>query len=880
MNFKQMGVIFFTAFVATTLMGASQLGRNSEITWPDLGDPAGSSQVDTIQSAITNLSDDDNSRFRTASGIADSTLTAFVHDFGVAFSELNVLLYTGTHPALTRVPDPAASGWTIVATGASPLISIDVTTPGSGGPHTFALQIIQGRGAEKLNDLDDVDVASTPPEDNQALVFDSGGSVWIPGSSGDSSFKCQTVSDPDLTLKSGFLILDGGVELQIAADLTVSLDTILGSDPVDATTYYLYLDLDSIPAATLLSNGRQVRIVSATGHFSLQTALPDTVLQSQFVPICLLKSASAGTVWSGAGSDFATLATRRHGRPTVNVSPTIFELSKQTVGAVGSSGQVMAGHELDSLSFPSFTTETSFYNLGDVSDDSGNARTLTQTGDGVFTGAAIDGSSSTYDQDGTGDNLQSTAAFFNGGDADFTAGCWVKVDTFAAGDFFFGTFGTTLDSWQMVQSGTDEIDIKGSTGSVNSVLATITTGLLTDYNHWAVRYEASSNEFNVYVNGILDTVVNNGGALDAATGTVNYSIGGAPAGAASTDGKFDECFFTTQFLSDAEIRKAYSYRIDRTDSVIEENQAWYGTFFDANDELINELDQDWLISKTTTDAYIDLGLDAADSVALRMQNQSFNTTVVPIKTFSTGLQSSDPGTQTHALSCIPKDFYVITEGTSLSGDFDKRYDLCSADDTSITCDLSSLTIDGTHRVEIVGSCVPIAVSVPSADATTAGIITTGTQTIAGAKTFTGLTDFTTGISFSGGDTLSVYDEGTWTATESSKGNLTGTSVFNDAEFVRIGKKVFATIDSITGLTVTTGTDVAADTDKTQFSINLTGLPTTTGRIFGYAAVEAGSNFMITAVAVGTGSVATLQWDSAESAAALTLSNVVIEYIIE
>lgn len=430
MKLKGIYILSFLALVTTVAYGASQLGRNSKITYPDLGNPSGASQVNTQQTAVTNLSDDDNSRYRVGTAIADSTLTVFDHDFGVAFSELNVIVYTGTFPALTRVPDYTAAGWVIAATGANPKTQIDVTTPGSGGPHTFVVMIIQGKGSEKLNDLSDVDVETIAPEAGQSLVWDPnlGSGAFKPGASGDSSLKCQAVADPNVTLKSGFLILDSGVELQIATDLTVSLDTILGSNPVDATAYYLYLDLDQVPAATLLANGRQVRIVSAASHFSIQTVLPDQVLGSRYVPLCLIKSATSGTVWSGAGSDFATLATRRHGRPIINVSPTVYELSKQSVGSVGSSSQVKAGHVLTDSSFSAYTTDLSYFNLNaDVNDETSNTRNLTNNNSATFTGTSILGvASGVVALNGSTQYLSSTNAFFNPGDADFSFGGWFK----------------------------------------------------------------------------------------------------------------------------------------------------------------------------------------------------------------------------------------------------------------------------------------------------------------------------------------------------------------------------------------------------------------------------------------------------------------------
>lgn len=194
---------------------ASQLGRNTGASWPDLGDAAGATQVNTQQDTIAAFSDDANSRYRTGAAVADATLTTFDHDFGVAFSELNVLVYTGTHPSLTRVADPAAAGWVIAANGTNPLTQIDVTTPGSGGPHDFAVMIIQGRGAESIDDLDDVDL-STPPAAAQVLKYD--GANWVAGSVGG--------------LGEVNFIENSGAETN-AAGWSVYNDTPGGSEPID-----------------------------------------------------------------------------------------------------------------------------------------------------------------------------------------------------------------------------------------------------------------------------------------------------------------------------------------------------------------------------------------------------------------------------------------------------------------------------------------------------------------------------------------------------------------------------------------------------------------------------------------------------------------------
>lgn len=170
---------------------ASQLGRNTKITFPDLGDAAGASQVNTQQNTIAELSNDDNSRYRTASGVIDGVTTTFDHDFGVDFSELSFLLYTGTHPNLVRVASPSAAGWTIQANVTNPNEQVDVIAPSSGGPHTFALVILHtsggtggGSGTGEINYIEnpdaEIDASSWNTfDDISALVDGSGGSPSI-----------------------------------------------------------------------------------------------------------------------------------------------------------------------------------------------------------------------------------------------------------------------------------------------------------------------------------------------------------------------------------------------------------------------------------------------------------------------------------------------------------------------------------------------------------------------------------------------------------------------------------------------------------------------------------------------------------------------------
>lgn len=151
-----------------TIVGRSKLNH------PALGTAGGSALHASIETLYTNIGDDLAGRYETAAAVANSTVTTFDHNFGVQFSDLKVLLYTGSHPNLTRVSDPTASGWVIAATSGFAKLKIDVTTPSSGGPHTFAVFVTQGRGAENLSQLDDVSLGTL----GASKLLTYSGSAW------------------------------------------------------------------------------------------------------------------------------------------------------------------------------------------------------------------------------------------------------------------------------------------------------------------------------------------------------------------------------------------------------------------------------------------------------------------------------------------------------------------------------------------------------------------------------------------------------------------------------------------------------------------------------------------------------------------------------
>lgn len=154
------------------------VGR-SKIDHPSLGTVGGSTLHAQIENIYTNIGNHLAGRYFAFSSVANGVVTTMEHNFGAQFSDYKILLYTGSHPNLVRVADPSAAGWTIAAAVGFEKTKITVQAPGTGGPHTFAVFMTQGRGAEKLSDLDDIDFLPAPLS-NQLLTYNSSTSKWEP----------------------------------------------------------------------------------------------------------------------------------------------------------------------------------------------------------------------------------------------------------------------------------------------------------------------------------------------------------------------------------------------------------------------------------------------------------------------------------------------------------------------------------------------------------------------------------------------------------------------------------------------------------------------------------------------------------------------------
>lgn len=125
------------------------------------------------------------------------------------------------------------------------------------------------------------------------------------GSGGDSSFKLQSISFNNATIKKGSIMLDSQVELYAAANFVVDLDAILAG--ANNTQYYLYIDLWTLPTVSSVGNSDRKVFSVDDSNFVILTTIPSATNPRRYLPIASLK-----TDGSGDYTLFDNLAARRH----------------------------------------------------------------------------------------------------------------------------------------------------------------------------------------------------------------------------------------------------------------------------------------------------------------------------------------------------------------------------------------------------------------------------------------------------------------------------------------------------------------------------------------------------------------------------------------
>lgn len=720
-----------------------------QLVHPDLNHDGGAGLHTKIRNLYTKLGDMMNSRFFTADALANAASVDVEHNFKTAFSEMRVLLFlrdTGTGE-LTRInstSSPSISQFTIAATPSFTTTRIRITN-NSGAPRDIAAVVVHGKGAEALSDLNDVDL-STPAQSGQALVYNSGTGKFEPGASGDASFKMQQIAANVLTIKGGYLKLIDGRELATydaptyGVDISVSLLTLLAT-PVNGTTYYVYIDLNSLGSEqTQGLTGRKLYQITQS-NMVLSSTTPANVNRARYIPIGTVVGSAGNTYETG---NFTTYAAKIHDNGPLAISPKVYSLS-QAVGSVGSASQIKAGHILEGASFPSSMTASkrSFYNLAaDGDDDSGNARTLTNNGTTVFTGNNIFGTANAAaDLDGIDDNFSSTSAHFNPGNGkSWAVGGWFKANdwTPAGVQDLFSNIASGADRGFAVQLQSDgriEFQATNSAASYDTTLTVSNPGF-TDatWQHFAMVYDFSTTTLKAYINGKLAA----SGYL-ANTRSVTSSIFRVGAeqsvAAAFFAGEIQDVFFVNDhLLTDADIRKLVSSKITHNAGIDAKNQDWkfiLGSGVQKHPSWQPVVDQ-----SSSTILYADFGdLDSTETVDISLLDMGMNAVAVPaVPPFDQTYTSNPTFPINHGLGEVPQ---IRVGYRDSSGDWHwtTGEGAVKADATQLKGSIQTYFDASATHVRIVANVGASPTGVKEATASAAGIVSTGAQTFGGLKTF-------------------------------------------------------------------------------------------------------------------------------------------------
>lgn len=199
---------------------------------PALAAAGGSGLHAAIELIYTTISNDLGGRYYARTGVADSTSEDLDHNFGIDSADVGYALYTGTHPNLTRVSNPAGAGWTIAPTVGLTKTKTTITAPNSGGPHDFVLFIFQTQGGSG-GGFDDVQSFSagatiaTGTTNTLVKATTGGGGITLvlPAAAANSG---RRITFKKVDAGAGVLTIDGASSETIDGALTAALGVQYG----------------------------------------------------------------------------------------------------------------------------------------------------------------------------------------------------------------------------------------------------------------------------------------------------------------------------------------------------------------------------------------------------------------------------------------------------------------------------------------------------------------------------------------------------------------------------------------------------------------------------------------------------------------------------
>jgi len=377
------------------------------------------------------------------------------------------------------------------------------------------------------------------------------------GGAGDKSFKVGSITaDGMLTIKGGTIALSSGLLLatydglgttegDFQKDLVFDVDGLVTA--VDSTTYYLYLDLYSLPAQVTLTDSGRKLVPITVSNFRVTTQAFDTVDLWRYARIGVIRRGVS--VWLTTVA--VTYPTKRVNDLTAAVSPTMFAVEQ----LIGNPGGVRK--ELVDVNFPSATWaagQIAMFSLADTSDFYG-LHPLTNNGSALFSGQGVLGVINTcLLLNGSSQFLSSVESHFDPGDTDFTAGGWFYPTSWSevTQRILFSNWnsaGTTARSYLVsMTSGVLSATFSRDGGIVNVTTAQWNVAALIGWHHIAVRYTASTNTIDLFIDGSPVSSASGASGLWPASsgiGGPKFNIGSSNSGGDGLyfAGLVDEFFF-------------------------------------------------------------------------------------------------------------------------------------------------------------------------------------------------------------------------------------------------------------------------------------------------------------------------------------------------
>ena len=116
----------------------------SNLVEPDENHDGGALLHSRVSAMRILLGDHSASRYFEFTGIADSATVEAPHNMGANLEFMTFLIYTGSGVTKVWVPDFVDAGWVVGEKVGNEKTIIEITAPGSGGPHTFVVVMVDG----------------------------------------------------------------------------------------------------------------------------------------------------------------------------------------------------------------------------------------------------------------------------------------------------------------------------------------------------------------------------------------------------------------------------------------------------------------------------------------------------------------------------------------------------------------------------------------------------------------------------------------------------------------------------------------------------------------------------------------------------------------